>query len=82
MTGGGHSQANLDELSNRGIAYSIEKTSRLRSSRLIPRASSAATPLWIQWQFTVSPAGRIDENKYPSADNGYYPENYRSGRKH
>ncbi len=26
MTGGGHSQANLDELSNRGIAYSIEKT--------------------------------------------------------
>lgn len=26
MTGGGHSQANIDELSNRGIAYSIEKT--------------------------------------------------------
>lgn len=26
MTGGGHSQANLNELSNRGIAYSIEKT--------------------------------------------------------
>lgn len=26
MTGGGHSQANLDELSQRGIAYSIEKT--------------------------------------------------------
>lgn len=26
MTGGGHSQANFDELSNRGIAYSIEKT--------------------------------------------------------
>ena len=26
MTGGGHSQANVDELSNRGIAYSIEKT--------------------------------------------------------
>ena len=26
MTGGGHSQANLVELSNRGIAYSIEKT--------------------------------------------------------
>ncbi len=26
MTGGGHSQANLDELSSRGIAYSVEKT--------------------------------------------------------
>lgn len=26
MTGGGHLQANIDELSNRGIAYSIEKT--------------------------------------------------------
>lgn len=26
MTGGGHSQANINELSNRGIAYSIEKT--------------------------------------------------------
>lgn len=26
MKGGGHSQANLNELSNRGIAYSIEKT--------------------------------------------------------
>ncbi len=26
MTGGGHSQANLNELSNRGIAYSVEKT--------------------------------------------------------
>lgn len=26
MKGGGHSQANLDELSQRGIAYSIEKT--------------------------------------------------------
>ena len=26
MMGGGHSQANIDELSNRGIAYSIEKT--------------------------------------------------------
>ncbi len=26
MTGGGHSQSNLNELSNRGIAYSIEKT--------------------------------------------------------
>lgn len=26
MKGGGHSQANLDELANRGIAYSIEKT--------------------------------------------------------
>lgn len=26
MTGGGHSQANLNELSNRGIAYNIEKT--------------------------------------------------------
>lgn len=24
-------------------------------------------------------AGTADENKYPSADNGYYPENYRSG---
>ena len=26
MTGGGHSQANLNELSNRGITYNIEKT--------------------------------------------------------
>ncbi len=26
MTGGGHSQANIDELSNRGLAYSLKKT--------------------------------------------------------